>query len=224
MMRRAALLTIALCGALAAPALAHEGDPNYESLVTRIDGAAGVRAEMLNGDDRLLLINTTSETVTVEGYDGEPYARIKADGTVEVNQNSPATYLNDDRHADVTVPANATKDAPPRWRVEGRNGRFEFHDHRAHWMNEGTPQQVEDETRRTKVFDWEVPIAVGGRPAAVRGTLWWVGRGGGPPVAAFVGLGVLLVASAVLVVVVRRRRRRAEDEPGAEPAPVAEAW
>lgn len=227
-MRRLALLTIALCGLLAAPAPAHEGNPNYESLVTSIVGADGVTAEVLNGDDRLLVINKSGKTVTIDGYDDEPYARIKPDGTVEVNQNSPATWLNTERDGEVAVPANASKDAEPDWKVEGRNGRFEFHDHRAHWMNDGNPPIVKDESKRTKVFDWKVPIEVDEQPAEITGVLWWRGTGGGPPAAAFVALGVLALLGAALVVVVRKRRRDGDgpggDAPATAPKQTAEAW
>jgi hypothetical protein len=221
-MRRLALLTGALCAALATPAFAHSGNPNYESLVTRVDGAPGVRAEMLNGDDRVLVINGGKRTVVVDGYDGEPYARLRPDGTVEVNQNSPARWLNDDRFGQVDVPATASKDAEPAWKVVGRNGRFEFHDHRAHWMSKGTPPQVSDTAERTRIFDWTVPMHVGATAAAVRGTLWWRGSGGGAPVAAFAGLGVFALLGLMLVVVVRTRRRRPAAEPGTGVA--GEAW
>ena len=89
-MRRAALLALVLCGALVPSAAAHEGNPNFESLVTAVDGVPGLKAEVLNGDDRLLLINEGDKTVIVEGYDGEPYARLRGDGVVEVNRRSPA--------------------------------------------------------------------------------------------------------------------------------------
>lgn len=218
-MRRTALLAVALLGLTAAPALAHEGNPNFESLVTSIDGVPGVKAEILNGDDRLLVINSGPETIVVEGYDGEPYARLKPDGTVEVNQRSEATYLNEERFADVPVPASADNDASPVWRVVGRSGRFEFHDHRMHWMAEGDPPQVRDDRgERQKVFDWNVPVrAEGGPEGQIAGTLWWVGDGGGAPVQMFVGLGLFALIGVGLVAVVRRRR-------GTERAEPAEAW
>ena len=50
---------------------------------------------------------------TVQGYQREPYARLLADGTVEVNRNSPAYYLNNDRTSTGKVPANAKPGATP---------------------------------------------------------------------------------------------------------------
>ena len=38
------------------------------------------------------------------GYDDKPYARVLADRTVQVNTNSPAYYLNDDRFGNATAP------------------------------------------------------------------------------------------------------------------------
>ncbi len=67
----------------AAPAYAHPGNPNFRSTVTSIDPAVpAVRAEVVNLDDRLVLSSSGGHTVEVEGYDGEPYARILPDGTV----------------------------------------------------------------------------------------------------------------------------------------------
>ncbi len=54
------------------------------------------------------------EEVVILGYDGEPYLRFTADGVFR-NTRSPATYLNEDRFANVTVPASADPEAPPEW-------------------------------------------------------------------------------------------------------------
>ena len=77
---------------------------------------------MLNFDDRLQLDNRSGKTITVQGYQHEPYARLLADGTVEVNRNSPAYYLNNDRTSTGTVPPNAKPGAAPDWKIVDRTG------------------------------------------------------------------------------------------------------
>jgi hypothetical protein len=209
----AAIALTALC--VAAPAaLAHEGNPNYSSKVRSIDPAvAGLAAEVLASDDRIELRNSGDNTVIVDGYRNEPYLRFLPDGTVQRNQRSPATYLNEDRFAEVEVPASARPSAPPRWEQVAANGRYEWHDHRIHWMSKTPPEPVrEDESKRAKIFDWRLPIAVAGRPGRIQGTLTWLGKdSGGFPVAAALSLGALALAGAAFVVVVRRRRRPAVD-------------
>jgi hypothetical protein len=209
--------------ALAVPtAVAHEGNPNFRSEVRSISPQVeGLSARILNFDDNIELRNDTGETLVVEGYRGEPYVRIRADGSVQVNRRSPTLYLNEDRFAEgVTVPASADPKAPPAWRTVDRTGRYSFHDHRVHWMGQELPPQVKDEHERVKVFDWRVPVEVGGRPVAIAGSLTWVGTpSGGFPVAAAISLAAAIAAGGALVVVVRRRRRAEQ----AEEAPV-EAW
>jgi hypothetical protein len=214
----AALLALALAPA----ASAHQGNPNYRSVIDAVSPkVSGVSLEVLNLDDRLELRNTSGRTVVVEGYNGEPYARLLADGTVQVNRRSPAFYLNDDRFAQVKVPATAKPSATPQWQLVDKAGRFEWHDHRIHWMSEVPPKQVTDKSERTKVFDWKVPVRVGAERGAVTGTLFWQPTaGGGAPVAAIAGLGAIIVLGGAAVVVVRRRRAAAERAPGAE----VEAW
>ena len=228
MRMRIATAAVALSGlvaiqavAAAAPAYAHQGDPNFRSTVTAISPpAAGVEAEVANLDDRLVLTSNGGHTVEIEGYEGEPYARILPDGTVQLNTLSPAYYLNEDRFAEADVPETADAEAPPRWETVSSSGRLEFHDHRIHWMAQGTPPQVTDEGERTKVFDWTVPIAVDGEPASVEGELFWVPDDSGFPVAAIVGLAAFALASIALVVFVRRRRSRS----GADGDGGKEAW
>jgi hypothetical protein len=215
----------ALFALAAAPAAnAHQGNPNYRSVVEHVvPKVPGLRLQVLNLDDRLELQNTTGKTVTIQGYQGEPYARVLGDGTVEVNRNSPAYYLNDARTSTGKVPANATADATPSWQIVDRAGRFQWHDHRIHWMSTIPPKQVTDKSKRTKVFDWKVPVQVGTTKGAVDGTLFWAGTGGGgAPVGAYAGLAAIALLGLGAVVAVRRRR--GELEPAGAGTGEAEAW
>jgi hypothetical protein len=218
--RGAVAAALAVLCVAAPAALAHEGNPNYRSEVSTIAPALpGLEASVLNYDDAIELVYEGERPLVVEGYRGEPYLRFNPDGLVEVNRRSPAAYLNEDRFAKVELPGRADHQARPSWAPVAENGRYDWHDHRIHWMGEGTlPPQVEDEGERTRVFDWEIPMASAGRPVEVRGTLTWLGKEeGGFPVAAGLTLGGALVGGALLVVLVRRRRARTG-------APAKEAW
>ncbi len=195
---------------IAVPAGAHQGNPDFRSVVNSITPASvanGLNAQVVNYDDHVVLENRSGRDVAILGYDSEPYARIFGDGTVEVNLNSPTHYLNQDRYADVALPSRADKDAAPAWKQIGDAGRFEWHDHRSHYMSEGIPPQVKDETERTKVFDYTIPMRVDGTPARIEGTLWWAGRSGGFPLLPFVALAIVAAAGAVILI--RHRNRPA---------------
>lgn len=213
---------LALLATAAPAALAHKGNPNFRSTITALTPATpGVSLDILSLDDRIELTNRSAQTVTVDGYNDEPYLRILPDGTVELNRMSPATYLNEDRFGAVKTPAFASADAPPQWQVVDRTGRYEWHDHRIHYMAKGTPPQVKDTSKRTKVFDWKVPVSVGARPGAINGELFWVPKDdSGPPLGAIVGLVALVLLGGGAVLLARRRRRAAAAEDG-EPR---EAW
>jgi hypothetical protein len=216
-----ASLFLALALALPAIAEAHKGSPNYRSTVRAIQPAVpGLKAQVLNYDDRLELINQSGRDVEVRGYDREPYARLRSDGTVEVNKRSPSYYLNEDRYGLGEIPPTANPKAPPQWDVVDKTGRFEWHDHRIHFMSKGTPNQVTDKGKRTKIFDWRVPIEAGGRPVRLRGDLFWVPSPGGIPRGALLALGAFVFASIFFVEVVRRRRRRQSGRPRR----TSEAW
>lgn len=220
-MRRSALLATLALGATAAPAVAHEGNPDFESLVTHTPDVAGLRVQVVNGDDSLQLVDDgLRETLVVVGYEDEPYVRFRPGGVVEVNRNATATYLNTERYEGADVPDGIDPKAAPRWKVAARNGRFVFHDHRIHWMNEQDPPKIADRSKRQKVFDWKVPLRAGAREATIDGTLFWRGSSAEAPLAAYVGGGVLILGSILLVPLVRRRRRRAATETG----PTEEAW
>jgi hypothetical protein len=207
---RRMLVAVALAALLApvATASAHQGNPNFRSAVRAVTPATqGLSVQVLNLDDRFELINRTGRTVEIGGYNNDIYARVRADGTVQVNKRSPAYYLNQDRDDTADVPDSADPKAPPQWETLDKTGRFQWHDHRMHWMGKGVPPQVKDTSRRTKVYDYEVPIKVGGQPGAIEGTLTWVpDDAGGAPTGAIVGFVVIVVLGVGAVLVVRRRR------------------
>lgn len=214
-------LAVAAVVAVAAPtARAHSGNPNFRSILHDGAVAPGVRVQVLGYDQQMELFNSSRRAVTVYGYNGEPYARVLPDGTVEVNRLSPALYLNVDAFGTAAVPRFADANAAAQWRVQDRTGRFIWHDHRMHYMAHGTPPQVKDKNTKTKVFDYTIPIAVGGQREALHGTLFWVGSPSGFPVAAVVSLVILVGLAVVVVAVVRRRRRGRAPRAGT----VEEAW
>jgi hypothetical protein len=184
--------------------------------------AEGIEIAVRNFDDGLELVNRSGKVVIVKGYDGEPYLRFDPSGDVWVNLNSPAHYLNEDRFANTEVPDRADADASPDWKQIDDTGVAYWHDHRSHYMGEGTPAQVEDESVETKVFDYRIPMAVNGVPAAAIGTLTWVGKDEGFPVLPFVGLGFIAVLA--LVGGVALRRRRESEAAGDETVGTPEAW
>lgn len=200
--------------------------PNYRSLITSVSPSApGLSVQVLQFSDRLQLRNRSGKTVTIEGYEGEPYARVQPDGTVEVNKRSPAYFLNQSFFGNVTVPPSASAKAPARWTLVDRTGQFEWHDHRIHWMSPVLPPQVKDKAKRTLIFDWRVPIAVGAQKGSVAGQLFWTPQSSSAPVAAFVIGGAIVVLGLLLVLVTRRRRAPPKRPPrggGEDPSPGAE--
>jgi hypothetical protein len=188
---------------------------HYRSYITSVTPTApGLSVEVLEFADRLLLTNRTGRTVTIYGYQGDPYARLRSDGTVEVNTRSPAYYLNQSFYGNITVPASANPDAAPHWVVDDRTGQFEWHDHRIHWASPTLPPEVKDKGRRTLIFNWQVPIRVGTQAGAVHGQLFWTPESSRASTAVIV-LGVAIALLGVLCVLfVRRRRARAGTGPG----------
>ena len=199
---------------------------HYRTDVTSITPATpGLSVEVLEFADRLLLRNHTGKTITIYGYSGEPYARVLANGAAEQNKRSPAVYLNTNFYAQVAVPPYASAAATPTWEAVDKTGQFEWHDHRIHWMSPVTPPQVKDTSKRTKIFDWSVPIKVGDQPGAIRGELFWVPNSSSAPTGLIVG-SIVVAALAVAAVVLLRRRRAAASTgaDGAEAPPDREAW
>ena len=168
-------LIVAVVSALvvAAPstALAHKGNPNYRSIVHGVTPALpGVSVSVLGYDNELQLINRSGKDVTVLGYDGEPYARVLADGTVEVRtRNSPATTST--RTASGTTPAPAFANAKERaaWQVLDKTGRFDVA-RPPHALDGHQARRRRSRTRskKTKIFDYGIPISASAQPDGAR--------------------------------------------------------
>lgn len=216
--------------ALSAPASAPAGNPDYRSVIDSVTPRVpGVSFDVLEYDSYIELRDRSGHEVVVYGYEHEPYARILRDGTVQVNQRSPATYLDTSFFPTAPVPAKANPKAPPEWKTQSHDGTFVWHDHRMHYLTTGVPPQVKDASRKTKIFDYEIPLRIDGRRGAIHGTLFWVGSPAASKLPIVIASVVILLGAAALVLTTRRRRRGDEGGDGGAPddsreEPAAEAW
>ena len=209
-MRHALVVLVAAALAAAPAALAHgEGaERGYVSTLTAVEPPnVGLFVDVLEGDDRLALTNTTGKPLLVLGYEGEPYLRFDAEGVYE-NARSPAAALNNDRYGRVELPPEADPAAEPDWRKVADGRTYEWHDHRIHWMSQTPPPSIRDDPDTPEhVFDWKVPAELDGRPLLIRGSLDYVPPGGSgldllyviPPIVA------LLAAGGAAWLLLRRR-------------------
>ena len=229
-MRTLACTVAAAALLLAAPvALAHQGNPNYRSVVEAVTPQTpGIDASIINFDDAVLVHNTSGKDVVILDYEKQPYVELKADGTVSVNTNSEAHYLNEDRQGETAVPKGLGSE--PKWEEVSKSGRYEWHDHRMHWMGAGDPPNLTDKGKETVIYDnWVIPIQVAGAAGEITGTLTWVPReDGGLPMGAIFGFAALIIVLAIAVFIVRRRRAGGDGDgtPGApeERKEPVEAW
>jgi hypothetical protein len=221
-----AATTALLIGLSASPALAHEGNPDYRSVIDRVTPQVpGVSFQVLSYDSYFQLLDQHGHEVVIYGYDGEPYARVLRDGTVEVNERSPALYLNDTRFPTTQVPPIANPKAPPKWKTVDDSGTFLWHDHRMHYGSTATPPQVTDTSRKTKIFDYTVPLRIDGRKGAIDGTLYWVGAANTSKLPFILAGIVIVLGGGALVLLTRRRDRDDEDdEAPRSDEPAKEAW
>lgn len=210
----AALAFLALVALLAAPAHAHPEEgitaTNYRAEITSIQpDPGGLSLRVAGGDSWLEMRVDPDIEVYVLGYEeqldgGEPYIRIDRDGSVHVNGNSPAAWMNEERYGDVDIPEWVDPGAPPRWQILASAGTYyaEWHDHRTHWMSPQLPPSVRDDPGSVHhIFDWEVPLVVDGEDVAIRGTLRYL-----PNTAPLLPLIVGLLAAAGAFLVGRQGR------------------
>lgn len=202
-------------------------DTRYSSVLVSVHPQlAGVKWYVIDRNDELELVNHSRQTVTVYGYSGArslknvsyaggPYARIEPDGTVQVNTNSQAYYLNQSFFANyANVPSTvAASGLPADWLTLAKTGEYIWHDHRIHYTSPSTPPVVTDTHRRTLIFDWYIPFTAGTSDGYLFGQLYWnAEKSFSFPIGAIIAFVVVVIAGAALVIVVRRRR--APSAPG----------
>jgi hypothetical protein len=181
--RARGLIVLAAVGTLALPSAAgaHGGTDdsrvtNYLTRVQSVSPAADtLEVEVVGGEGLVVVTNRGPDEVIVFGYVGEPYLRIIPDG-VYTNLNSPATYVNSRRDANVDVPTEVSPTDPPRWEQISSGNTARWHDHRVHWMGTVPPANVEaDPDSFHVVIDrWELPMSVGATPVMVSGDTVWI--------------------------------------------------
>lgn len=189
-----ALLTLLALGVLAPPAMAHgrgSDASNFLSTITSTPEVEGLDWTVVNSDEYLQLTNSSGEEVEIPGYTGEPYLRFAEDGVYR-NVNSQATYINEDRFADVQVPTDLGTE--PEWEQVTDGDTYAWHDHRIHWMATANPPAVETapDVEQVVIEGWEVPVVIGESSYTVVGDLTWV-PGGSPWVWLVPALAALLV-------------------------------
>jgi hypothetical protein len=209
--RLVAAVAVAAAALVVTPAAAAHGgggDLGFRSEVTRVTPATtDLTVSVRDHDDRLELRNETGRTVVVLGYENEPYLVFR-DGRVLRNTRSPATYLNDERYGDVSLPAVADAKAAPEWEEVAEKEEYEWHDHRIHWMSRTLPPKVAaDEGSRHHVFDWTVRGRLGGERLAIAGSLEYEPPPSGNPTL-LVGVIVAVAVGGGFAVLLRRRRGR----------------
>lgn len=161
---------------------------DYRSEIVSVTPAVEGLSVRIIGGDAFIELDAPGMEVLVAGYEGEPYLRFSVDGTISENQRSPARWLNTDRYSRTTVPEEADADAEPVWEVVGHGGRFAWHDHRTHWMQDTPPLGLGP---GDQILDSVIPIVVDGRPVEIAVRSVWM-----PAPSRLPWLGAALVAAA----------------------------
>lgn len=154
------LLVVVALVLLPAPALA-DGFASYVTLVTGAQPPVpGVTVIALRNGEAMTVSDTGPTAITIYGYQHEPYVRITRDGVWE-NTLSPAVYLNKEQTLG-EMPKDANAAAAPRWQKISSAHRFQWHDHRIHWMGATDPPSVQQAPGKVHLIDtWKVPFSVG---------------------------------------------------------------
>ncbi len=169
MSRRLAVATTVLLGAfLSSPDVARADAPgptDYRSEITQVATADGSPLPTgfvisVEGHDSFLSLSVEpGTTAAVPGYEGEPYLRFDADGSVFENRLSFSTIYNQDRYGSAERPDYIDHSAEPEWIRVDDDGSYAWHDHRIHYMDHRPPIGAEP---GDVIIETSVPIQVDG--------------------------------------------------------------
>jgi hypothetical protein len=133
----------------------------------------GVTVRVLPGRwPGMLMQSTSPEPVTVEGRDGEPFARFSRRG-VEVNLHSPV-YVEGQKARGLLARLPADAEARPRWRLVSPVPSFTWIEPRARYAPEQPPGPVVARGEPARLVSWSIPLTQDGRRVEVRGTTSWL--------------------------------------------------
>lgn len=173
LLRRIVLLAVVGVFVAAAPAAADPARPtDYRSVVEAVEPSSdALRVSIVGGDSFLRVQVEPGHVLVVEGYSGEPYLQILADGTVQENQQSPATFQNADRYGQIDERQldGLDPEGAPEWQTIDDDGEYAWHDHRIHWMS---PERRPGIQPGDVVQSQDVPMQLDGTDVAVTVTVY----------------------------------------------------
>ncbi len=202
--RRTLVVAFATTVALgASPTFADPPRPtDYRSEIVSVTPAVEGLEVSIVGGDAFIELDAGGHEVLVPGYQGEPYLKFDADGTVSENIRSPAHFLNIGRYSQTDVPAEADAEAAPEWDVVATDARFVWHDHRTHWMLEARPTGL---APGDQILDSMIPITVDGEAVEIAIVSTWMAA---PRRAPWIAAGVVAAAIGALGAAFGNRRAR----------------
>ncbi len=170
-MGRRLLVALVLLLCLPLPAQAHEGDNRVRTVLDEVVPAlppevvVQVRSSTA---DQVVVANPTATVLQVLDSGGRPFLELSRAG-VRGNLSSLDFYTTANPGATSQgVPKDvlaAGGRGAPRWVLLSNGDSWGWFDHRLHPAGVAIPQAE----RRTRLFDWTIPLLYGARPATVSG-------------------------------------------------------
>ena len=114
------------------------GPSDFQSRVVSVEPATAALHLSVEGGDSFLMLRVDPGTrVDVPGYQGEPFLRFEADGSVLENRASLTYAASRSRYG--SAASAVEPDTTPDWHQVSSDGEYAWHDHRIHWMSPNDP-------------------------------------------------------------------------------------